>query len=222
MSAYNQTITIQSPFARGDLPSLFIWSKRIWQAIADDGQPDELDDWMEYQLARIDSPSLHTWGIYGKGELGGYVEASDGMLGCPENTPLCQRQLAAIRMVFKRDLWGHHNTMTALNLVLREVYEQAEIAFFPLLVTNPWNRDLVLALGASKLGTLSTDGTIHATLDLYALSSTDWEARNIQFLKEYERVHPAIEEFENLNAEIPEWEDEDEEEPEQAEAAVAE
>jgi len=186
--SYNPYITISSPFPRVELPMLFAWRERIKDSVVDDSMPQDLDSFMKSCQY---NENYSSWAVYHDGEIGGYIEArapqeyASGWL-IPELK--CPAQMSAI---FKADIWRGRYTRTAVNLALRELFDDsgADLVFFPVLAHNEPLKRLYFQIWAKSIELIiprkQNDAEVAA--ELYALSVTEWENRNSEFLFEVEQ-----------------------------------
>jgi hypothetical protein len=182
MSAYNPRITIESPFAKIEVPTLYVWLERIWDVTVGEDVPTDLAEWMTYQLDRMES--VKTWGVYRDGIIGGYIEATP----CRATAPLPEK-IARVSVVFKRDMWGLSNTATALRLALHELFSDgAEMVVFPVLKNGRGIKELFRSVGAENIGIVPTDTLRRDGVEseLFLLPVLEWERKNAQFLREFE------------------------------------
>lgn len=188
-AALNPHITISSPFSVADLPTLFVWKNRLHRL---NGEPEEkLDAFMDEHLVRT---GVKTFAAYRDGELGAYFEAIPGELTFPADESAAS--VSKVEMVFKRQFHerrpeqengagsGRGTTKTALNLVLRELFEMNDLVFFPLRKADPAIHRLCLSVGALCIG-LVDEG-----VSLFILSRLEWERVNAVFITEYEATYP--------------------------------
>lgn len=186
-SQYNSHIAISSPFGVGDLPTLFCWRNRIHKL---NGEPEEnLDTFMEEHLGRDD---VRTFAAYRDDELGGYFSAMPGEMTFSDSSTA---KIAKVEMVFKREFFkmrpekengagvgGQRTTQPALNLVLRELFGEFELVFFPLAKVNRPIQSLVASVGAAGVGAVEGEGES----TLFVLSRPEWERVNAGFIAEWE------------------------------------
>lgn len=191
MSAtFNQHVTISSPFNVADLPTLCVWKNRLHRL---NGEPEEdLGVFMDEHMTR---QNVMTWAAYRDQELGGYFEAATGELSFL--TDRSTAPVARVEMTFKREFFKHRPekdngasaggqevTGSALNLVLRELFEEYELVFFPMSKTNRPIAMLVMSVGAAKVG------LVDETVNLFVLSRLEWERTNAAFIAAMEKVYP--------------------------------
>lgn len=186
-ASFNPHVSISSPFSVGDLPTLFVWRNRLHRL---NGEPEEnLDTFMEEHLSR---EFVRTFAAYRENELGGYLEAVEGDLVFNDYAA----DVCRVEMVFKREFFkdrpengsgivgGQKITRPALNLVLRELFKDFELVFFPLAKNNRPIQSLVGAVGAANVGAVEDNVT------LFILSRMEWREKNAGFLTEYEAANP--------------------------------
>jgi hypothetical protein len=94
-----------------------------------------------------------------------------------------------MRFVFKKDvMWGDRARPTALNLVLRKVFNVVPMAFFPVYKHNRSIQELLAGIGASNIGLvaprLQSGNPVESVM--WAVSREEWEKCNVGFLRTYE------------------------------------
>ncbi len=178
-TAFNPAITIETPFPVADLPSLFHWMKRVWPSVADDTVPQDLDEWMGVQLSR----DVDTYGLLRHGDIGGYFEAvrlevHSGFGAEIERIAYCQT-------IFKKEMWGLRNTRPAVNLALAKLFEDRDIAFFPVFKHNRPLKEVFHAVGASRVGFVPPrrQNGHPVETEMYALTREEWKKENADFLE---------------------------------------
>lgn len=196
----NPHISISSPFSVADLPTLCVWRNRLHRL---NGEPEEsLQEFMDEHLSR---EFVRTFAAYRDGELGGALEAVEGDLIFQDSTA----DVCRVEMVFKREFFkarsengngqmvgGQDVTKPALNMVLRELFDEFELVFFPLAKINRPIQSLVASVGAANVG-LVDDG-----VNLFVLSRAQWQSVNAGFIAEWEAAHPkGLDEINELLAE---------------------
>jgi hypothetical protein len=172
----NPHITIESPFPRSEMPALHVWSRRIWASVADENTPTDLEEWMAFQQRRQKAPELKTWGLYRNGDLGGYFEAV--AVANPESLSgdvfVCSelRDFAVGACIFKKEMWGHDNTVPALSLVFLELFGADEIGmmFFPVARGNRPLMKLYTAVGVRPIGDIN-----EGQRELWGLTAEEWK-----------------------------------------------
>lgn len=191
-ASFNSHITISSPFGVGDLPTLCVWRNRLHRL---NGEPEEdLDAFMEEHLGRDD---VRTFAAYRDDELGGYFESTPGELRF--DADMSSASVAKVKMCFKREFFklraengdgtsagGQQVTRPALNLVLRELFEEHELVIFVLFSKDRPIQSLVASVGAAPVGQID----VPEDMVLFVLSRPEWERVNAGFIAEYELAHP--------------------------------
>lgn len=183
---YNPHVTLVSPFTPMELPTLAVWMKNLRSVVADDSVPMEAEDFVRWQQQREMEYELTTWAAYRYEELGAYFEALWMRQHDYESGHITPALLtsAQVRFVFKKDVMWGHGRYTALNLVLREVFETASTVFFPLYKHNRTVQELLSNIGASNIGAVAPrllDGNPVESV-LWAITREEWRKVNDRFL----------------------------------------
>jgi hypothetical protein len=192
---FNPHLSISSPFPREELPALFCWMDRIRDTAVGDEVPRDLNEFVEVYSRRMEFTDTHTWAVFKDGALGGHLESLPIGKMNPYDEFVIEEALqyiAQAAVVFKRDLWGLKNTVPALNLGLKSIFDTGtETVFFPSFADNRALIELFKAVGCSSLGrTLPRMRKgVPVPIELWAITATEWETRNGEFLRE--DFHPA-------------------------------
>ena len=124
-----------------------------------------------------------TWGCYKDGRLGGYIEAERSDFRCNGWHP----QTATLKVVSKREFWGYANTGTAINLVLKELFDSGvELAMFKLFRRNKAIREIVSRVGFTDVGSIETEQTQGGSpvdVHLYLMTRSEWQRKDQEAAK---------------------------------------
>lgn len=163
---------------------LFRWMEKSWKMVACDQTPNTLEDWMEYQLRRMRSREILTWGVYLDDDLAGYLEMRPHVITVldPNTKEVCLvpaiDYVADGHGIFKREMYGHDNTQTAINLVLQEIFAGGiEIMQFALFSHNRLMIALHKMLGGhfgGDLGSPVTQNGEPVAMELWVLTKHEW------------------------------------------------
>jgi RimJ/RimL family protein N-acetyltransferase len=146
-TAPTQALVVASPFPLYALSQVYQWSLPVWNAVANDDIPRDYAGWAAWQARMLAQPNVRTFGVWRRGELGGFIWAAiDGHIARPH-------------LVFKRGFWGRATTLEAVRQVGAQLFAggvlKVEIWCW---ADNRRARSLARAAGAIEEGILTAQG----------------------------------------------------------------
>lgn len=107
-----QQVEVRFPFPDSALPQLWLWCEKFRHLVADDYAPKDMEDFVNYELARSEQGGVK-YGVYRADEIG----------GCIWVEPVNYRVVSA-HCVFKKEFFGHQTTLPALTQVADYLFAQ--------------------------------------------------------------------------------------------------